>query len=70
LLRGKVEFFLKVKGERGERAVVGEALEDFRDVGDPEGTLEAVADFLEPLAKAHMSDGHKVANSPPGCEAG
>jgi hypothetical protein len=53
LLRGEVELFLEVEGQRSERAVVGEALEDFRDVGHPEGPLKAVADFLEPLAKAH-----------------
>jgi hypothetical protein len=57
LLRGEIEFFLKIEGEGGKRAVVGKALEDFRDVGDPEGALEAVADFLEPLAKAHDASG-------------
>jgi hypothetical protein len=44
---------VKIVGERGECAVIGEALENLADVGDPEGALEAVADFLEPLAKAH-----------------
>ena len=47
----KFEFFLEVDGERGEGAVVGEALEDFGDVGDPEGALEAVADFGEALGR-------------------
>src|SRR3989440_7382454 len=33
---------------------VGKALENFRDVGDPEGALEAGADFVESLAEAHF----------------
>src|SRR6266850_1050519 len=57
LLRGEIEFFLEVQRERGERSVVGEALEDFRNVGHPERALETVADFLEPLAKAHGASG-------------
>ena len=48
LLGGKAQLFLQIDGERRERAVIREALEDFADIGDPEGTLEAVADFLEP----------------------
>src|ERR1700760_1097108 len=53
LFGGEVEFFLKVDGERGEGAVVGEALENFGDVGDPEGALEAIADFSEALGEGH-----------------
>src|SRR5207248_2135496 len=56
--------------EGGECAVVGEALEDFRDVGDPEGTVEAGADFVEPLGKAHVSDGRKAASAPPSMRGG
>jgi len=44
---------VKIQGERGEGSVVGEALEDFADVGDPEGALEAVADFLEARGERH-----------------
>jgi len=33
--------------------IVRETLEDFRDVGDPEGTLEAPAYLLESLAETH-----------------
>jgi len=47
LLGGEVQFFLEVDGQRGERAVVGEALEDFADVGDPERTLEASSNFAQ-----------------------
>src|SRR5580704_17757800 len=53
LLGGEIEFFLEVDGEGREGAVVGEALEDFGDVGDPEGALEAVADFGEAVGEGH-----------------
>jgi hypothetical protein len=45
--------FVEIAGERGESRVVGEPLEEFTDIGDPEGPLKAVADFLEPLTKTH-----------------
>ncbi len=44
---------MEVQRERGKGAVVGKALEDFADVRDPEGPLEAVADFLEALGEGH-----------------
>jgi hypothetical protein len=62
LLGGEVELLLEIDGEGGKGAIVGEALEDLADVGDPEGALEAVANFLEPLAKAHGTSA--------GCAAG
>src|SRR6267154_291379 len=55
LFGGEIQLFVEIVGEGGESAVVGEALEDFGDVGDPEGALETGADFLEPLAKAHIA---------------
>src|SRR6266852_5016665 len=55
LLGGKVQLSLQVEGERRKRAIVGEALEDLGDVGNPEGALEPVADFLEPLAQTHRA---------------
>jgi len=48
---------VEIVGKGGESAVVGEALEDLCDVRDPERTLEAGANFLEPLAKAHVASG-------------
>ena len=59
LLGGEIQLFVEIVGEGGESAVVGEALEDFRDVGDPEGALEAGADFVETLAETHFSPGWK-----------
>jgi len=53
LLCGETQLSLQIERQRGERAVIGEALEDFADVGDPERPLEAVANFFKPLAKAH-----------------
>jgi hypothetical protein len=53
LLSGEIELFMEVQSEGGKGAVVGEALEDFADVRDPEGTLEAVANFLQALGKRH-----------------
>ena len=53
LLGGEVELFMEIQGERGKGAVVGEALEDFADVGDPEGGLESVVNLLEALAEGH-----------------
>src|SRR3979490_409328 len=58
MLRACIAFLVTVEGQGGKRAVVGKALEDFRDVGDPEGALEAVADFLEPWAQAHDASGN------------
>jgi hypothetical protein len=53
LLGGEIELFVEIQSERGKGSVVGEALEDFGNVGDPEGALEAVADFLEALGERH-----------------
>jgi len=50
---------MEVQPKRGESAVVGEALENLADVGDPEGALEAGADFVETLAEIHFSPGWK-----------
>ena len=52
LLGGETQFLLQVQGKGSERAVVGKALENLGDVGDPEGTLEARAYFLPALRKA------------------
>ena len=48
----EVELFVEVNREDGGGAVVGDALEDFREVGDPEGGLEAFANFFQALGKA------------------
>jgi hypothetical protein len=53
LLGGEIELFVEVESKGGEGTVVGEALEDFGKVGDPEGALKAVADFLEALRERH-----------------
>src|SRR5439155_16705424 len=70
LLGGEIQLFVEIVGESGECAVVGEALEDFRDVGDPEGTVEAGAYFVEPLGKTHVSDGRRAASEPPRMRGG
>ena len=49
---GEVQLLVEVNREDGGGAVVGDALEDFREVGDPEGGLEAFANFLQALGKA------------------
>src|SRR2546425_215232 len=59
LLGGKVQLFVEIVGEGGKCAVVGEALEDFRDVGDPEGTVEAGSYLVETLAETHSPSGWK-----------
>src|SRR5258708_6101172 len=56
-LRRKVEDLVKVARQRGEHRVVGETLEELRDVGDPERALEAGCYLVEPLAKAHVASG-------------
>src|SRR5579862_2737912 len=48
----EVELFVEVNREDGGGAVVSDALEDFREVGDPEGGFEAFANFFEALGKA------------------
>jgi hypothetical protein len=53
LFRREIEFFLEIQSQGGESTIVGEALEDFADVGDPEGAVKAVANFLEALGKSH-----------------
>ena len=62
---GEIQRFVKVAGQRSEGRIVGEALEELAEVGDPEGTLEAVADFLEPLAKSHVRGGCIAVHAPP-----
>ena len=49
LLGGKIQLLLQIESERGEGAVVSEALENLRDVRDPEGPLKSGADFFEAL---------------------
>ena len=53
LFCGEIQFFMEIVGQRGECPIVRKALEDFADVGDPERSLESIADFLKPLPKAH-----------------
>jgi hypothetical protein len=53
LFGGKAQFALEIEREGRKCAVVREALENFTDVGDPEGALEAVANFLEALGETH-----------------
>src|SRR5207245_11685181 len=55
LLGGEIQLLVKIVGERSESAVVREALEDFADVGDPEGPLETGTDLVQTLAEAHSS---------------
>jgi len=43
---GKAQSFVKVAGQGGERGVVGEPLEKFAYVSNPERALEAGADVL------------------------
>jgi hypothetical protein len=52
---GEGQPFVEVVGERGEGSVVREALEEFADVGDPEGARETAADFLPALRETHAS---------------
>src|SRR6266480_1873092 len=61
----EIQRFVKVAGQRSERRIVGEALEELAEVGDPEGTLESVADFLEPLAKSHVRGPRIAVHAPP-----
>src|SRR5207245_157591 len=62
---GEIQRFVKVAGQRSESRIVGEALEELAEVGDPEGTLEAVADFQEPLAKSHVRGPRIAVHAPP-----
>ncbi len=43
---------MQINCERRKRGVVGEPLEKFADVGDPEGALEAGANFLPTIGEA------------------
>src|SRR5260370_457464 len=56
-LRREVEDFVKVADQRSEHVVVGETLEEFGDIGDPEGALEAGSYLVETLAETHFSPG-------------
>ena len=47
-----MELFVEVTREEDGGAVVGQALEEFAEVGDPEGGLEAFANFFQALGKA------------------
>ena len=51
LLGGEIQLLLQIQSQRSERSVVGKALENFGDIGDPEGPLEAGANFTEALRK-------------------
>src|ERR1700756_367192 len=46
LLGGEIQLLLQIESERGESAVVGQALENFGDVCDPKGALKSSADFF------------------------
>jgi hypothetical protein len=52
LLGGKLKRLVKVPGQGGEDRIVREAFENFREVGDPKGTLEAGTNFLETFGDA------------------
>lgn len=43
---------MQIPRQRRERRVIGQALEKFRDIRDPEGPLEPGADFVKSLGKA------------------
>ncbi len=62
LFGGEIQPFLQVKRERSKCTVVGEALENLGDIRDPEGPLEASADFAKALGKGQTNSnyGQKV----------
>ena len=43
---------MKIPGQGRERGVVGEALKELADIRDPEGTLEARANFAQSFRKS------------------
>ncbi len=52
-LGGEAQGLVQVTRERGERRVVGEPLEEFADVGDPEGPFETGTDIVAALGQGH-----------------
>jgi hypothetical protein len=42
---------MQVAGERGEGSVIRKPLEEFADVGDPEGALKASTNFVQAIRK-------------------
>src|SRR6266566_2226547 len=53
LLDVKIQTLVKIPRKRGEGGVIGESLEEFADVRDPEGTLEAGANLMQAFGKGH-----------------
>ena len=51
LFHSEVQSLMKITGERRERGVVREPLKELADVGDPERTLEAGANFAQAARK-------------------
>jgi hypothetical protein len=47
-----VQALVQVAREHGENRIVGEPFKKFADVGDPEGSLKAGANFLQAFGKA------------------
>jgi hypothetical protein len=50
----KMQLFAEIDCEDGGGGVICDTLENFGEIGDPEGTLEPFADFLQALAEAQM----------------
>jgi hypothetical protein len=61
-LRRKRERLMKIASERGESGIVGKTFKEFRNVGDPEGTLEAGSYLMKTLAETHFSPGGKCSD--------
>src|SRR5205807_131814 len=52
LLHSKIQCLMKITGQRCKRGIVGKPLEQFTDIGDPEGTLESGTNLMEAFGKA------------------
>lgn len=55
-MRAEADFFGKVNGEDGFRAIEGEPLEQFERIGDPEGFVETLAEGVQGLHSTNASD--------------
>ncbi len=51
LLGGEIQRLLQVESQGSERGIVRKPLKNLADIGDPEGTLEAGANFAEAFGK-------------------
>ena len=60
-LGGEVQRFVEIAGQRRKGGVIGKALEQFADVGDPERPLKAGAHFRDSLPDVHATSVGKAA---------